>query len=212
MDDDKGLRRPPKQERSRERVDEILSAAKRLIGEKGVDAVKMRDIAAETGGPISSIYQYFPNKSAIIARLFSQLSDELTQTLDERLESVDSIASLEATAHGLLDYYFMLITSDPSILDLLNAVQADKTLKNIDIHVTRQQAQHFCEKGRPFVRPEAFEAFNRVTFMLFQLAISAVRLALALPVEERRGIMEDYKTIIDGQLSVFARPDATREG
>ncbi len=58
--DEKRLRRDPKQERSRERVEEILRVAMQLVGEKGIDGVTMREIAAAAGGPIASLYQYFP--------------------------------------------------------------------------------------------------------------------------------------------------------
>src|SRR5689334_10767038 len=95
---DTRLRRPPKQQRSRGRVEEILAAAKKLIGEKGIDAVKMREIAALAGGPISSVYQYFPNKSAILAMLFEQWSEEMAARVTERLEAVDDVEALMVAA------------------------------------------------------------------------------------------------------------------
>ena len=54
-------RRKPKQERSRERIDAILSTTMRLIGEKGIDAVTMKEVGALAGGPIATVYHYFPN-------------------------------------------------------------------------------------------------------------------------------------------------------
>lgn len=198
------LRRPPKQERSRERVEEILAAAKRLIGEKGIDAVKMREIAALTGGPISSIYQYFPNKSAIIAMLFQQWTQEIEGMIDSRMENVVTLEGLNEAAGDFLDYYYSRIRSDPAILDLLNAIQADKALKNLDIESTRRQAATFCSKGQPFIAADRFEAFTRITFLMFQLANGTVRLALSEGRDEAKGILADYKTIIQGQLSLFA--------
>jgi AcrR family transcriptional regulator len=201
------LRRPPKQDRSRERVEEILSAAKRLIGEKGIDAVKMREIAAVAGGPISSIYQYFPNKTAIILTLYSQWSAEIMGLLTERLESIGCVDDLYDAACGMLDYYYERISSDPAILDLLNAIQADKALKNIDIADTRIQAQMFCERGRSFIPEGRFVAFERVAFLMFQLANGAVRLAMTVNNGEVQGILMDYKSIIRTQLSAFAKGD-----
>lgn len=202
---DSVLRRPPKQERSRERVDEILGAAKRLIGEKGIDAVKMREIAAATGGPISSIYQYFPNKSAIIATLYSQWSGEVLGRLQQALADVEDLDQLLAAATALLDFYYDRVQSDPAILDLINAIQADKALKNIDITETRRQAESFCAVARPWIPRTRFEAFCRVTFMMFQLANGAVRLALSAEPSEAAKILADYKLIIRVQLNDFAR-------
>ena len=199
------LRRPPKQERSRERVDEILGAAKRLIGEKGIDAVKMREIAALTGGPISSIYQYFPNKSAIIATLYSRWSTQIRDLLASRLEQAAGLEELFASVISVLDIYYERIRSDPAILDMLNAIQADKALKNIDVAETRLQARLFCETARPWIAEDRFEAFRRMTFLMFQLANGAVRLALAVGENEAQDIIDDYKAIIHAQLWTFAR-------
>lgn len=199
------LRRPPKQDRSRERVEDILGAAKRLIGEKGIDAVKMREIATMTGSPISSIYQYFPNKSAIIATLYQQWSSEIMDVLKQSLVDVRDLEQLfSATAH-LLDFYHERIRSDPAILDLINATQADKALKNIDIAETRKQTAHFCEVARPWIPERRFDAFNRISFMMFQLAYGVVRLALFAEDDEARAILSDYKMIIRVQLIEFSR-------
>ena len=43
--------------------------ALRLIHEKGYEQVSMREIAREVGLPIASVYQYFPNKDALLAAL-----------------------------------------------------------------------------------------------------------------------------------------------
>src|SRR5262249_44959624 len=145
------LRRPPKQQRSRGRVEEILAAARKLIGEKGIDAVKMREIAALAGGPISSVYQYFPNKSAILATLFEQWSEEMDARVKERLEKVTSPDELMSAASELLDYFYGRVADDTSVLDLLNAVQADKTLMNLDLAMSRRQAEWFCAVGERFI-------------------------------------------------------------
>ena len=207
-DKDSVLRRPPKQDRSRGRVDESLGAAKRLIGDKGIDAVTMREIAAATGGPISSIYQYFPNKSAIIATIYSQWSDELFDRLGEALASVENLDELLAAAMAMLDFYYHRVESDPAILDLINAIQADKALKNIDITETKLQAELFCAVARPWIPEERFEAFGRVAFLMFQLANGAVRLALSAEPDEAEKILADYKLIIRVQLNDFARVSA----
>ena len=199
------LRRPPKQDRSRDRVDEILGAAKRLIGEKGVDAVKMREIAAQAGGPISSVYQYFPNKSAIIATIYSEWSASIYQLMLEKMQDVRSLEELFESIITVFHAYYDRIRLDPAIIDVLNAIQADKALKNIDVTETRMQAGTFCEVARPWIAEERFEAFQRITFLMFQLANGAVRLALAVDPDEARAIIDDYKTLIHDQLMGFAR-------
>ncbi|MBL0370413.1 TetR family transcriptional regulator [Rhizobium sp. KVB221] len=202
------LRRPPKQDRSRERVDEILVAAKRLIGEKGVDAVKMREIAALAGGPISSVYQYFPNKSAIIATLYNKWAQELADVMKSQMAGVENLDGLIDAISSILDFYYERIASDPAILDLLNAIQADKALHNIDIAETKFHVDLLCSVARTWVDTERYDAFRRIAFMMFQLANGVVRMALAGEPAEAGAILADYKMVIQTQLRDFVRkPD-----
>lgn len=199
------LRRPPKQQRSRGRVEEILVAARKLIGEKGIDAVKMREIAALAGGPISSVYQYFPNKSAILAMLFEQWSEEMVSRVAERLGNVDDVEGLMAAASDLLDYFHSRVAEDTTILDLLNAVQADKALTDFDLAATRRQAECFWQVGERFIPQARHEEFRRTTLLMFHLAFGAVRLA-ARDEPDNGFVLADFKAIIRGQLSLFAAP------
>src|SRR3981081_3915119 len=59
----------PTQQRSRERFEGILECAAELMGEKGSEAFRMSDIVERTGVPFGSLYQYFPDKTAIIGTL-----------------------------------------------------------------------------------------------------------------------------------------------
>jgi AcrR family transcriptional regulator len=59
------LRRQPKQQRSKERVEKILDAAAAVFDEVGYEAATTHAIAAKAGTAIGSLYQFFPDKAAI---------------------------------------------------------------------------------------------------------------------------------------------------
>ncbi len=59
------LRRQPKQQRGKERVEKILTAAAAVFDEVGYDAATTHMIAAKAGTAIGSLYQFFPDKAAI---------------------------------------------------------------------------------------------------------------------------------------------------
>lgn len=59
------LRRRPKQQRGKERVAKILDAAAAVFNEVGYGAATTHQIAARAGTAIGSLYQFFPNKTAI---------------------------------------------------------------------------------------------------------------------------------------------------
>ncbi|PLP58926.1 TetR family transcriptional regulator [Mesorhizobium loti] len=197
------LRRRPKQERSRERIDAILATAKRLIGEKGIDAVTMKEVGAQAGGPIATVYHYFPNKSAILATLYERFSEVTRARQLEITASIDGLESMVTASDKMLDDYYDRVAGDPAIQDLQNAIQADKALQNLDIAETHQQAKIFCDKVAYLLKPQRREEFRRMVFLFFQLAGGVVRLALTQDKAQGQQTVDDYKSVIHGQLRTF---------
>lgn len=72
-------RKQPKQVRSTELVAAILEAAVQVLATQGASRFTMARVAERAGVSVGSMYQYFPNKAAILFRL---QSDEWRQTCD----------------------------------------------------------------------------------------------------------------------------------
>jgi AcrR family transcriptional regulator len=70
-------RKVPKQARSAELVSTILEAALAVLAKEGARRFTTARVAAKAGVSVGSLYQYFPNKAAILFRL---QSDEWRQT------------------------------------------------------------------------------------------------------------------------------------
>jgi AcrR family transcriptional regulator len=66
------IRRIPVQRRSRERVEQILRAAERIVVRDGVEALSTRSVATAARVPVASVYQYFADREAIIAALIER--------------------------------------------------------------------------------------------------------------------------------------------
>jgi AcrR family transcriptional regulator len=80
------LRKQPQQARSTELVSIILEAAIQVLAKEGAQRFTTARVAEKAGFSVGSLYQYFPNKAAILFRL---QSDEWRQTgllLSEILE------------------------------------------------------------------------------------------------------------------------------
>ena len=69
-------RKLPSQERSKDTVEAILTAAAHIFSELGYAATTTNKIALRAGVSIGSLYQYFPNKDAIIVSLTEQMFRE----------------------------------------------------------------------------------------------------------------------------------------
>ena len=72
-------RKQPKQARSTELVATILEAAVQVLAKEGAQRFTTARVAEKAGVSVGSLYQYFPNKAAILFRL---QSDEWRQTTD----------------------------------------------------------------------------------------------------------------------------------
>lgn len=72
-------RKQPKQARSTELVSAILTAAAQVLAKEGAQRFTTARVAEKAGVSVGSVYQYFPNKAAILFRL---QSDEWRQTSD----------------------------------------------------------------------------------------------------------------------------------
>ena len=70
-------RKEPKQARSAGLVADILQAASRVLAEEGAQRFTTARVAEKAGVSVGSLYQYFPNKAAI---LFKLQSDEWRET------------------------------------------------------------------------------------------------------------------------------------
>ena len=75
------LRKRPSQSRSRALVDAVEQACLRILDEAGEEALTVARIAEISGVAVGSIYQYFPNKDAIIALLYERVLDEESEEL-----------------------------------------------------------------------------------------------------------------------------------
>ncbi|ASM16782.1 TetR family transcriptional regulator [Serratia marcescens] len=72
-------RKQPQQARSAELVSAILTAAIQVLAQEGAVRFTTARVAERAGVSVGSLYQYFPNKAAILFRL---QSDEWRQTTD----------------------------------------------------------------------------------------------------------------------------------
>ena len=75
------LRKRPNQSRSRALVDAVAQACLHILDKEGEEALTVARIAEVSGAAVGSIYQYFPNKDAIVAMLYERVLDEESEQL-----------------------------------------------------------------------------------------------------------------------------------
>ncbi|MBB5608817.1 MULTISPECIES: TetR/AcrR family transcriptional regulator [unclassified Janthinobacterium] len=88
------IRKRPRQERSRATVDAITQAATYILVESGWKGLTTNAIAERAGVNISSLYQFFPGKEAIVAELQLRHAAESRKKLAQALEQLSAQSSL----------------------------------------------------------------------------------------------------------------------
>jgi AcrR family transcriptional regulator len=78
-------RKKPSQGRSRFTVEQILEGAAHVFARRGYAAATTNHIARKAGVSIGSLYQYFPNKEALLVALLEQHMHSASSILDELL-------------------------------------------------------------------------------------------------------------------------------
>ncbi len=97
------MRKEPRQGRSRATIESILDAAAHILGERGWSGFTTNAVAEIAGVSIGSLYQYFPNKLALIEavrrRHFDEIMGALRSAADER---VPRMKRIEAFVDGVI--------------------------------------------------------------------------------------------------------------
>lgn len=89
-------RKRPRQDRSRATVDSVLEATARVLVKRGFDGLTTNLVAEKAGISIGSLYQYFPNKEAMVGALIEKHVEEMTSLVLGELTRVASLPMRQA--------------------------------------------------------------------------------------------------------------------
>jgi AcrR family transcriptional regulator len=194
------LRRAPTQRRSRDRVERLLAAASALIAAGGSDAMRMSDVAERAGVPIGSLYQYFPDKAAIIRTLAERYHAEDRACIEAELAGVRDVAGGRAAFGRLIDTYYALFRAEPVRRDIWSGTQADKTLQELELEEDRANAVLLAEMLARTRRRRNRAELATAAFLAWHLAGATVRLAATLDRAEGDALVAAFKRRVIGGL------------
>ena len=133
------MRKEPTQARSRAKLETILNAASRLITERGLPSLGVREIARKADVNIATYYQFFPNKAALIRALLERHMQEVQTLLENTTEEMRD-ADPRATVQEILDKSFQYYRDNPDYTELWYASQADPELRALHLADSKASA------------------------------------------------------------------------
>lgn len=185
-------RKIAQQARSRETVDRILAGAWQILAAKGAKALTTRSVAEESGVNIASIYQFFPNKQAILHKLYVSRLEDVMAVFD-RLERPENFALDLLTWMRLSSASFdKLGWSDAAQLELEQACSIDRELRLVALaHIARveQRVTDIFQRFLPDADPSFVRLLSRFVYGMERMEVGM----FATEAVEMKPIIREWK-------------------
>lgn len=197
-------RKKPKQDRSIQRVEAILSAAMALVARNGLSCMTMTAIAREAQVPIGSVYQYFPERSAVLRALFDRMTERVHEKTIETFSAVRSLDHAMELLGEIIDWYYMEFHRNPADIDIWLGTEADKDLLRINVADSMAISRLFADAVEPFVPPMPGVDLEARYFMFAHLIGSVVHLSVMSDPDMAKRLLAEWKSVI--RRTLFAPP------
>jgi len=147
------LRKRPRQSRSQATFDAIVEATARILVENKPRRLSTNQIAARAGVSIGSLYQYFPNRQAIVRALVER---ELARAEAMRPGILDDpTRPIADRVRAAVDWHLEVHAANPSLARALRGLAA-KVLPAEEIRAyTRQRTRRVARTVRSIISAES---------------------------------------------------------
>jgi AcrR family transcriptional regulator len=182
-------RRAPQQERGERRVAQLLNAAASLLAEVGYDAATMTEIADRAKASIGTVYQYFPNKPAIVLALRGQYVAEMEERWTHLNEEAVAEMSAEQIAHRFVELTIGFVDEHPAYFAILDAPVKYKRSPEARNRLRERIAKVFRSKQPALTQEVAFRLAN----VSLGIIKGMNKLYADASAKERQELVKEYK-------------------
>lgn len=204
-----GLRRAPMQERSALRVQRMLDACAELVVEVGYEGLTTTLLAERAGVAIGSVYQFFPDKRAVVQALTQRHLELYMSRVDIRL-SEGIFTSWWQVVDTTIDEYILLHRTAPGFRVLHFGDVVDRHLLDVSHDNNAVIANSLGELlvNRGYAVPS--ERLDLAMSVAVETGDALIKLAFRHDHEGDPVILAEAKELILGYLS-SALPQAGSE-
>jgi AcrR family transcriptional regulator len=190
--------RQPVQDRSRARQEHILGVAAQLLVSGGSEHLRMSEVAKQAGISIGSLYQYFPDKAALMHALAQKHFDASRACIEAALAEAQDLPALRRAFEQLVDEYFEICAAEPVVREVWAGLQADPALREIELKESATCGALLAQAVTR-VRPGGPDP-SSAAFLAWHLGEATVRLALGVPKAEGKRLIAAYKRMVTASL------------
>jgi AcrR family transcriptional regulator len=184
-------KKTPTQQRSRQRVADILQATRSTLRKQGVTSLTTTRVAEEAGIPVSSLYQYFPNKTALLVAVYSAYLNDLRTLLEQfEREPRPPRDQWRDNLLGMLQRMARQEQRDAIDIELVKAVSLYPELRELDRkhanRVAEQMVRYFLDLGSSWPR----KRLKRLMLFTYEINNAAWMARLTFAKGQTREIVE----------------------
>jgi AcrR family transcriptional regulator len=193
------LRRQPVQQRSARRVEQMLDASAQLIDEVGYEALTTTLIAKRAGVAVGSLYQFFPDKRAVVQALTQRNLDRFMTAVSERLAGEDPHHWWDVV-DSILDIYLDMHRSVPGFSKVHFGDVVDRQLLDESRDNNKVIADALTELVRKYIQTPGEQLALAITVAI-EVADALLKLAFHRDPQGDREIVDETKHLIKGYLA-----------
>ena len=196
-------RRKPSQERSRDRVERILDATAELLVDTPIDKITTAAIAETAGVPIGSVYQYFPNKLAVLAELARRVMEQVDVKTASLITEDFGVLPWDQAIDRAIDATMEGYAGQPGYLQLLLSIRPTPEFRAITDESNERVAAMlaFHPALQAVIPPDRIQLVTRAAIQALN-ALQDWALSEDDPDLTIR-IIAEMKTLLKGYLAVY---------
>lgn len=161
----------------------------------------MSELVTRTGVPFGSLYQYFPDRSAVIATLADRYNARGRVYVETQLEALNDVSDLHTVLCRITDGYYRYFLDEPVVHRIWQATQADRALQRIDEEDNAFLAG-LLRDALVAVAPSCPQpAIASFSLLLMTLIGSAVRRAITLEPDDAACMLRQFKALLPRDLT-----------
>ncbi|WAL65534.1 TetR family transcriptional regulator [Amycolatopsis cynarae] len=193
------LRRQPVQRRSARRVEQMLDASAQLIDEVGYESLTTTLIAKRAGVAVGSLYQFFPDKRAVVQALTQRNLDHFMAAVSERLAREDPHHWWDVV-DSILDIYLEMHRSVPGFSKVHFGDVVDRQLLDDSRDNNKVIADALTDLVRKYIETPG-EKLPLAIMVAIEVADALLKLAFHRDPDGDPEIVEETKQLIKGYLA-----------
>src|ERR1700690_3202449 len=190
-------RKMPAQERSKETVRVLLTAAARILEQDGYEKAGVNRIAGGAGVSVGSLYQYFPTKEALVAAVAQKLSDDMLAVFQDGLHE-DAMLPFRDAIRAIVVRTVRAFRVNPRLREVITGELPEAVIGSSDFDAWFAEAiAIYFELHRDEVRPRD----TKLAVALLMAAVEAGARVAATRGDPEEAVVDELTHLVLGYIT-----------